>query len=99
MTSTTHTADAITLRHANVADEPWLVRLAALDSRRLPEGTLLVAERDGNIVAAVAEETLDAVADPFERTADAVALLRRHAVAQRNAVPARRHFRLVARAA
>ncbi|HEX8206414.1 MAG TPA: hypothetical protein VF587_10180 [Solirubrobacteraceae bacterium] len=99
MTSTTHTTDSITLRHANAADEPWLVRLAALDSRDLPAGELLVAERDGNIVAAVAEATLDAVADPFERTEDAVSLLRRHAIAQRNAVPARRHFRLVPRAA
>ena len=90
---------SITLRPATAADTPWLERLASLDSRRLPEGTLLVAERDGNIVAAAAEETLEAVADPFQRTADVVALLRRHAVGRRNAVPARRHFRLVPRAA
>ena len=95
MTSTA----SITLRPATAADAPWLERLAALDSRRLPEGTLLVAERDGSLIAAVAEETLDVVADPFERTADAVALLRRHAVGRRNAVPARRHFRLAPHAA
>ena len=95
MTSTT----SITLRPAAAADAPWLERLAALDSRTLPEGDLVVAERDGNLVAAVAEETLEAVADPFQRTDDVVTLLRRHAVSRRNAVPARRHFRLVPRAA
>ena len=95
MTST----NSITLRPATAADAPWLERLAALDSRALPEGDLLVAERDGNLVAAVAEHSLEAVADPFQRTADVVTLLRRHAVARRNAVPARRHFRLVPHAA
>ena len=99
MTNITHTADAITLRRANAADEPWLERLAALDSRKVPEGSLLIAERDGAIVAAIAEDTLEAIADPFQRTLDVVALLRRHAVARRHAVPARRHFRLVPRAA
>ena len=95
MTSTT----AITLRAATSADTTDLDRLAALDSRRLPEGELLVAERDAHIVAAVSVRDLDAVADPFERTEAAVALLRQHAVARRAAAPARRHFRLVPRAA
>ena len=95
MTSTT----AITLRPATSADTAGLERLAALDSRRLPQGQLLVAERDAHIVAAVSVGDLDAVADPFERTETAVALLRRQAVARRGAVPARRHFRLVPRAA
>ena len=95
----TSTSPSITLRPATAADEPWLVRLAALDSRPLPDGNLLVAERDGQIVAAVAPATLEVVADPFRRTADAVTLLRQHAIARRNARPARRHFRLVPRAA
>lgn len=95
----TTTTAPITLRRANAADEPWVQRLAALDSRDVPAGVLLVAERDGDIVAAVAEDTLEAIADPFQRTADVVALLRRHAVARRTAVPARRHFRLVPRSA
>jgi len=99
MLSMTTTTAPITLRRETAADEPWIERLAALDSRKRPEGVLLVAERDGAIVAAVAEDTLEAIADPFQRTADVVALLRRHAVARRNAVPARRHFRLVPRAA
>ena len=95
MTSTA----SITLRPANATDAVWLDRLAALDSRPLPAGSLLVAERDGQIVAAVSESTLEAVADPFQRTADAVVLLRGHAISRRNARPARMRFRLVPRAA
>ena len=95
MTSTT----AITLRSATAADAPWLERLAALDSRHVPAGPLIVAERDGQLVAAVAEPTLEAIADPFRPTSDTVALLRRHAVARRNATPARRRFGLVPHAA
>lgn len=95
MTSTA----TLTLRSATAADAPWLERLAALDSRAVPAGPLVVAEHDGHLVAAVAEPTLEAIADPFRHTSDAVALLRRHAVARRNAVPARRRFGLVARAA
>ena len=95
MTSTA----SITLRSATGADAPWIERLAALDSRTVPAGPLVVAESDGHLVAVVSEPTLQAVADPFRRTAEAVALLRRHAVARRNAAPARRRFGLVARAA
>ena len=95
MTSTT----TLTLRAAAAADAPWLERLAALDSRSLPPEPLLVAERGGQIVAAVSEPTLEAVADPFQRSTDTVVLLRRYAVARRNAMPPRRRFRLVPRAA
>ena len=95
----TSTVPTITLRGASAADAAALERLAALDSRRLPGGDLLVAESDGHIVAAVSVRTLDAVADPFERTADAVALLRRQAVQRRNAAPLRNRLRLVPRAA
>ncbi len=95
----TSTATPITLRPATAADRAALAHLAALDSSRVPDGDLLVIQRDGRIVAAVAVASLDAIADPFERTADLVGLLRRQAVARRNARPARRHFRPVPRAA
>ena len=95
MTSTA----SLTLRGANAADATALDRLAALDSRTLPAGDLLLAETDGRVLAAVSVETLDAVADPFERTADAIALLRRQAVRRRDAAPLRSRLRLVARAA
>lgn len=95
----TSTASPITLRGAHAADAEALDRLAALDSRTLPAGDLLVAENDHGVVAAVSVQTLDAVADPFTRTADAVALLRRQAVQRRNAAPLRERLRLVPRAA
>jgi hypothetical protein len=95
----TTTASPITLRPATAVDSPWLDRLAGLEMRPLPDGPLLLAERDEQIVALVSESTLEALADPFQRTADVVALLRRHAVARRNARPARTRFRLVPRAA
>ena len=95
----TSTASPITLRSATAADGASLARLAALDSQEPPAGNLVVAERDGRIVAAVDVASLSAVADPFERTDHVVGLLRRDAVARRIARPARRHFGLVPRAA
>lgn len=50
--------------------------LAALDSKPLPGGAVLVAEQSGEVVAALALDSGDAVADPFKPTANAVALLR-----------------------
>jgi hypothetical protein len=76
----TSTAD-VTLRHANAADADDLVRLAALDSSRVPSGELLVAEIDGTLVAALSVDTGAAIADPFEHTAaivDALRLRARH---------------------
>ena len=95
----TTTAAAITLRPATDADRTTLEHLASLDSTRVPSGDLLVVEREERVVAAVAVQSLAAIADPFERTDDLVSLLRRQAVARRNARPARRHFGLVPRAA
>ncbi len=65
----------LVLRAATAADAAALDRLAALDSRPLPAGPHLVAESGGRLVAATGPDG-DAVADPFQRTADAVALLR-----------------------
>ncbi len=95
----TSTATSLTLRGATATYAAGLDRIAALDSRRLPHGDLLVAERDGRLVASVSVQTLDAVADPFERTADVVALLRKHAVARRTARPVRSRLRPAPRAA
>jgi hypothetical protein len=69
----------VTIRWALPADLPALERVAALDSKRLPAGPLLVAAVDGQIWAAVS--TLDdaEVADPFVPSADLVGLLRTRA--------------------
>lgn len=80
---------AIVLRRAVAADAADLERLAQLDSRRLPAGPHLVAERDGELVAALAQPGAVAFSNPFVPTADAVELLRRWA-AERTALPPRR---------
>lgn len=77
---TTTASTTITLRPAEADDAAWLERLAALDSSAVPAGRIVLAERDGQIVAAISESTLDVIADPFERTLDAVALLRTHVI-------------------
>ena len=85
----TTTDTAIVLRRAVPADVAALDRLAQLDSRRLPEGPHLVAERDGTMIAALAQPSGIAFSDPFTPTGDAIALLRRWA-ADRTALPPRR---------
>jgi hypothetical protein len=84
---TTSSSSSIVLRRAVPADDTALDRLAQLDSKRLPAGTNLVAERDGAIVAALAASGA-AIADPFTPSADAVELLREWA--QQRTAP-RRH--------
>jgi len=68
---------ALTIRRATAADAVALDRLAQLDSSTLPAAPQLVAESDGRVIAAVSTSNGAAIADPFVRSADAVALLRR----------------------
>jgi hypothetical protein len=75
----------VTIRHAASADLPSLERLAALDSQRIPSGELFVAEVGGRLLAATSIDTGAVIADPFEPTADYVALLRVQAGAARPA--------------
>jgi hypothetical protein len=72
----TSIADHISIRPAVPADRPALERLAILDSAHLPAGDLLVAEVDGELVAALNRDSGFAIADPFRPTADVVELLR-----------------------
>lgn len=69
----------VTLRAARPDDAPDVARLAALDSRRVPAGPLLLAEENGVLRAALAVTTGEAIADPFAPTEHLLALLRRHA--------------------
>ena len=68
--------DAIVVRVAESSDVPALERLATLDSKPLPRGALVVADVQGEIVAAA---TLagngEAVCDPFRPTQHLVELL------------------------
>ncbi len=72
----TMTSPSITIRPAREADESLVLRLAALDSRPVPRGEVLLAERDGRPVAAVGIADGRTVADPFTATADMTAVLR-----------------------
>jgi hypothetical protein len=65
----------ISIRTAHPDDYSALWQLAALDDRALPRAPFLVAEQEHELVAAVSLTDGAAVADPFKRTAEAVALL------------------------
>jgi hypothetical protein len=69
------TAPNVLIRAARGSDGTALFRLAALDSADVPAGELLVAESDGDLVAAIDVESGVAIADPFRPTSDVVALL------------------------
>src|SRR5690242_11153782 len=79
MLSMTPSPDTITIRRATPADLRDLDRLARLDSQRLTPGPHLVALRDDRILAAVDLHDGRWIADPFELTADVVALLQERA--------------------
>ena len=65
----------LTIRWAGAADGAALARLAALDSAPPLGGPALVAEVDGEPVAAIAVDDGRTVADPFVHTAEVVELV------------------------
>jgi hypothetical protein len=73
-----HTEDsgALSIRLAGPEDARTLARLAALDSRKLPRGAVLLAEIDGVPAAAIGLGDGRLVANPFQSTAEISALLR-----------------------
>jgi hypothetical protein len=91
ITSTTST-ESVLLRRASAEDSARIRTLALLDNKRVPAGPFLVAEADGEIVAARSLSTGAVVADPFRLTSDAVAMLRLRAnqVGATNELAARR---------
>ena len=72
-------AEDVTLRLCTVQDDPALERLAQLESRALPGGRFVVAELDGELVAAVSTAGGAPFADPFRKTAHLMPLLRERA--------------------
>jgi hypothetical protein len=68
-------APSVLIRAARGSDGAALSRLAGLDSSAVPAGSLLLAEADGELVAARSLSTGAAIADPFRPTADVLALL------------------------
>ena len=75
MSALANLGPTVVIRAARGSDGPTRRRIAALDSRELPAGELLVAETDHEVVAALSVATGERVADPFRRTADVVDLL------------------------
>ncbi len=66
---------ALTIRYAGRDDREAIAELATLDSSHAPRGTVLLAELDGDLLAAVSLDDLHAVADPFKPTSELVFLL------------------------
>ena len=67
--------DAVTIRRAGSEDEGALRRLADLDSTRVPDGPVLMAEIDGQAVAAISVVSGESFADPFTPTLELRRLL------------------------
>ena len=65
----------IALRLCRVGDDPALAKLAALEERPAPQGRFVVAEVDGQIVAALPLDGGTPLRDPFVRTAHLLRLL------------------------
>lgn len=70
---------SLTIRLAGPADAERVERLAQRDSTRVPGGELLLAEVDGELVAALSLDGGESVADPFRPTAEIVRVLGMHA--------------------
>jgi hypothetical protein len=81
----------VTVRRSASGDESALARLASLDSARPPRGPALIAEADSRMLAALPLGSGRAIADPFEPTAELVALLelRREQIASAQKAPRR----------
>lgn len=69
----------IDIRPAESGDSDQLEYLAQLEGAAIPRGTLLVAEVDQELWAAVAVETGEAVAHPFRPSGHVLAVVRLYA--------------------
>ena len=96
------TAPSVLIRAARGSDGPALRELAALDSSAVPAGRVLVAETDGDLLAALDQDSGVHIADPFRPTAGVVALLQLRAdrkdSARRRGLAERLGLRLAPRA-
>jgi hypothetical protein len=81
-------SEQITIKLSTDADSRRIRDLADLDGKRPPGGDVLLAEVDGRLAAAIGMDG-SVVADPFERTASVVALLRSQIAGERRRVPRR----------
>ena len=77
--------DSVVVRLARPEDQAAIARVAALDDKPALIGRVLVAEADGEVVAALPVAGGQAIADPFRWTADLVALMEMRAAQLREA--------------
>ena len=66
----------VTIRLGDKGDRAAIARLGELDDRDPGDGPHLVADEDGEIVAALSLRDGKAVGNPFRRTAQCIELLR-----------------------
>jgi hypothetical protein len=78
------TTSSITIRRAH-PEEPGVLRVAALDSAKVPAAPLLVAEVDGQVRVVMSVHSGHSIADPFHPTIELLELLRAHAASLRRA--------------
>ena len=67
--------EEVTVRLARESDAEAVRRLAELDGRRAPNGTVLLAEVRGELLAARSLTGKGSIADPFHSTAHLIELL------------------------
>ena len=84
---------SLSLRYARPADARAVADLQAMEAVALHE-PVMVAARGDRVVAALSLHDGAVAADPFARTADAVALLRFRALQERRSAAPRRRFGL-----
>lgn len=72
----TGNAEPVVLRLCRVTDDPQLEALASFDGSQIVPGRYVIAEVEGQIVAALPLGGGELVSDPFRRTAHLVPLLR-----------------------
>jgi hypothetical protein len=89
---------SIRIKLATETDRDRIRRLAELDSRPVPHGDVLLAEVQGRLVAAMGVDG-SVIADPFERTAAVVKVLRMQVEPRRPRLDQRLLTRLLSRPA
>ena len=70
-----HAAGNVTIRRRSEQDDGRIELLAQLEGRHEPEGPWLVAEVEGQVLAATSLATGETLSDPFSRTAELRAML------------------------
>jgi hypothetical protein len=83
--------DHLALRLCRIGDDTAVARLAALEGRTVPPGRHLVAEVNGEVVAALPLLGGEPLADPFRATAHLLPLMRLRATQLGDQPRARRH--------